>query len=331
MAREAILLTRQDISANIDIAAAVPAIEEALGAFEKGEDYLPPKTILEIPVGEPGTAYAACISGYTKTTNLMSMKIGHERTHNHARGLPTTEAWVMVFDPETGELLMICDGTLPTMLRTAAAAAVGAKQLAREDARTLAVIGAGQLGRQCLRAVTTVRRFETIYLHDTVADFAESVAGELSEELAVPIEVADAETAVRNADVIVTATNSREPIIMSDWVRPGTHLSCMGTDLADKIECEMTLLPRCRLFADKVEHALLRGEVSQAVAAGVLDENCYLGSLGQIINGDVAGRSSTDDITVFDGVGIGIQDTTIGKTIYDQAQAKGLGIRLAFS
>tara|TARA_B100000809_G_scaffold12845_1_gene11801 strand:- start:32 stop:1027 length:996 start_codon:yes stop_codon:yes gene_type:complete len=331
MAREAILLTRQDIAANIDIAAAVPAIEEALGAFEKGEDYLPPKTILEIPVGEPGTAYAACISGYTKTTNLMSMKIGHERTHNRERGLPTTEAWVMVFEPETGELLMICDGTLPTMLRTAAAAAVGAKQLAREDAHTLAVIGAGQLGRQCLRAVTTVRRFETIYLHDAVADFAESVAGDLSEELAVPIEVADAETAVCNADVIVTATNSREPIIMSDWVRPGTHLSCMGTDLADKIECEMALLPRCRLFADKVEHALLRGEVSQAVAAGILDENCYLGSLGQIINGDVAGRTSNDDITVFDGVGIGIQDTTIGKTIYDQAQAKGLGIRLAFS
>jgi alanine dehydrogenase len=331
MARKAILLTRQDIAANIDIVAAVPAIEEAMGAFEKGEDYLPPKTILEIPVGDPGTAYAACITGYTKTTGLMTMKVGHERTHNGERGLPTTEAWVMVFEPETGELLMMCDGTLPTMLRTACAAAVGTKQLAREDAKVLSVIGAGQLGRQCLRAVSTVRDFEKIYLHDVVAEFAADVARELSAELAIPIEAAAAQTSCELADVIVTATNSRAPIIKTSWVRTGTHLSCMGTDMAEKIECEMSLLPSCRIFADKADHAILRGEVSQAVAAGILGEDCYLGSLGQVINGDVPGRLSANDITMFDGVGIGIQDTTIARTIYDQAMAQGLGTRLAFS
>ncbi|MAE61234.1 MAG: hypothetical protein CMJ49_07740 [Planctomycetaceae bacterium] len=331
MAKRTIILTRQDIAEQVEASAAVGAIEGALGSYERGGDFLPPKAIYQLPLAEPEVAFGATITGFTEASGLLTMKMGQERTLNPARGLPTTVAWIMVFDPLTGELLMICDGTLPTMLRTAAAAAVGTKRLAREDARTLTVIGAGQLGRQCLRLVSGVRWFENIYVHDGVAEHAERAAGELASEVGAGIEVADAETACRAADVIVTATNSREPIVMSQWVRDGTHLSCMGTDLHEKIECEMTLLPRCRIFADKMEHAVERGEVSQAVKAGVLSEDCYAGSLGQVINGDVAGRTDEKQITMFDGVGIGIQDTVICKTIYDQAVAKGLGVEVAFS
>ncbi|MBL9216228.1 MAG: ornithine cyclodeaminase family protein [Opitutaceae bacterium] len=328
MARETILLSRQEIGRQIDVVDTIDAIERAMGVYEKGEDYLPPKAIFEIPVGEP--AMAACITGMTKAANLLSMKVGHERTNNPQRQLPTTNSWISCFDPLTGELLMICDGTLPTMYRTAAAAAVGARQLARPDSRTLAVIGAGQLGRECLRAVAAVRLFAKIYVHDRFENAARALAQELHGRVKAPIEVASAEAACRAADVIVTATNSREPIVMSDWIRPGTHLSCMGADLHEKIECEMKLLPRCRLFADKIEHALLRGEVSQAVQHGLLGKDCYAGSLGQVING-APGRRAADEITMFDGVGIGIQDTTIVRTIYDQAVKKNLGQRMAFS
>ena len=328
MAGQTIFLTRQEIAEQIEIAEAVPAIERALGEFEKGNDYLPPKGIFEVPVGP---AWAACIVGYTQTTNLLSMKVGQERSDNAKRNLPTTNSWLLVFEPTTGELLMICDGTLPTMYRTAAAAAVGAKHLARGDATILTVIGAGQLGRQCLRAVSTVRPFEKVFLHDMDESAVRRVADELASQVEVSIEVVDAETACRSAHVIVTATNSRQPIVQSDWIALGTHLSCMGSDLSDKIECEMTLLPRCRIFADMIEHAIARGEVSQAVANGVLRQEPYAGSLGQVINGDVPGRTNDDQITMFDGVGIGIQDTTIGRTIYDQALAKELGTRMAFS
>jgi len=329
MARETIILTRQDIAEQVDIIAGIDAIEAAMGAFERGNDYLPPKAIFEIPAGEAGTAYSACITGYTESANLLSMKIGQERTHNPARGLPTTDSWIPAFDPATGELLMICDGTLPTMYRTAAAAAVAARHLAREDAKTLAVIGAGQLGRQCLRAVRSVRPFEEIFLYDLHEPAALQAASELGDS--IPISVADAKTACSNADVIVTATNSREPIIMESWVRSGTHLSCMGSDLPDKIECEMSLLPKCRKFADMIEHALLRGEVSNAVGRGILDQDCFEGSLGQVVNDDLTGRENEDQITLYDGVGIGIQDTTITRTIYDQAVTGNLGTRIAFS
>jgi len=105
----------------------------------------------------------------------------------------------------------------------------------------------------------------------------------------------------------------------------------MGSDLHEKIECEMTLMPRCRLFADQVEHVIKRGEVSQAIAAGLLPSTCFAGTLGQVINGTIPGRTSADEITLFDGVGIGIQDTAITRVIYDQAVAKKLGTPITFS
>lgn len=331
MARETIILTRKDIGSRIDIKAAIPAIEHAMGEFERGNDFLPPKAIYPLPIPGTNGGMAACITGYTRAADLLSMKVGQERADNLEWGLPTTNSWIAAFEPRTGELLMICDGTLPTMYRTGAAAAVSAKHLSRPDSATLAVIGAGQLGRQCLRAVSSVRPFSRIYLHDLRREAAEQVSRDLAGEAPAPIQVAEAEEACREADVIVTATTSRRPIVRSDWVRPGTHLCCMGSDLAEKIECEMELLPRCRLFADFVEHALLRGEASQAVEAGILGQDCYAGSLGQVINGEVAGRTGRDQITLYDGVGIGIQDTTIARTIFQQARDQDLGVHVAFS
>ncbi len=330
MARPTIILTRSEIAAGFSPEAAIFAIEQAMAAYEKGEDYLPPKAIYELPIGEPG-ALAACITGMTDAAGLLSMKVGQERTSNPSHGLPTTSSWVLVFEPQTGELLMICDGTLPTMLRTAAAAAVAAKHLARQDVSVLSVIGAGQLGKQCVRQVSSVRNFEKILLYDKNRSSADKAARDLVSLVSIPIEVVDAQVACENADVLVTATNSREPIVMSDWVRAGTHLSCMGSDMADKIECDMSLLSRCRLIADKIEHAIQRGEVSQAIQQGVLDEKCYAGTLGQVINGEVVGRTNATEVTMFDGVGIGIQDTTIVRTIYDQALEKSLGTSLQFS
>ncbi len=235
------------------------------------------------------------------------------------------------FRPETGELLLICDGTLPTMYRTAAAAAVSAKYLARSNAATLSIIGAGQLGRQCLRSVSSIRPFQKVYLHDLFPDAANRLMRDLTSQTGFPTDVVDAQTACTEGDVIVTATNSRHPIVQEKWIKPGTHLCCMGSDLHEKIECEITLLPRCRLFADFIEHAVKRGEVSQAVEQGCLAQNCYAATLGQVINGDIPGRTNDEQITLYDGVGIGIQDTTIARTIYDQALARNLGTPIRFS
>ena len=330
MAEPTILLTRDQINAQIDIVAAIPAIEEAMATFEKGQDYLPPKAVMQIPVEAEGE-FAACITGYTRVSNLLSMKVGQERSDNPALGLPTTNSWIMAFNPDTGELMMICDGTLPTMYRTAAAAAVSTKHLSRTNATSLGVVGCGQLGRQCIRAISSVRPFRSILVFDMVDAGASRLVADLEGTVDAPIRAVDAETLCRESDVVVTATNSRTPIVQNDWIRPGTHLCCMGADLDEKIECEMALLTRCSLYADFIEHASQRGEASQAIAKGLLKSNCYRGSLGAVINGDTPGRTDEGQITMYDGVGIGIQDTTIARSIYDQAMAKGLGTKMCFS
>ena len=223
MARETIVLTRGEVAEQIDLQEIVPAIEKCLSAFEKGEDLLPPKCIVDLPGG-----IAACLTGYTKATHMFSMKMGQERKGNVERGLPTIFSTMNLYDPDTGELLLIVESVLATMYRTAAAAAVAAHHLARREAAVLAVIGSGQLGRQCVRALSRVRPFRSILLFDIRRDQAERLAADLSEEAPAPIEVTDAERACREADVICTATNSTEPIVRSEWVRKGTHLSCMG-------------------------------------------------------------------------------------------------------
>lgn len=327
MVRPTIILTRKDVAEQIDIKQVVPAIERCMAEFERGEDFLPPKYIFSVP---NAGGISACMGGYTKSADVITMKLGQERKGNVARGLPSIIGAMAMFDRQTGELLMIVESVLATMYRTASSAAVGAKLLARKDAKTLAVIGAGALGRQCVRAVSTVRPFTRVLLHDARPEFAAKVAVELSHELKIKVEPSDAKTACSSADVIATATNSTTPIVMSEWVRPGTHLSCMGADLHEKIECEMMLIPRCRVFADNVAQCLERGEVSQAVEKGLVGKDVYAGSLGAALNGTIPGRQSDQQITMFDGIGIGVQDTTIAKAIYDQALAKNLGMRVQF-
>ena len=327
MARETIILTRADLAQHIDLAAVIPAIERCMADFEKGLDLLPPKYIVEV-----GGGIAACIAGYTVAANALSMKLGQERKANAAKGLPTICATINLYEPDTGELLMITEGVLPTMYRTGAAAAVSVKHLARKDARTLGVIGAGQLGHQCLRTVASVRSFERAMLYDVNLEQARQLAKKLQASLPCVVQVAaDLESLCREADVVCTATNSTSPIVRADWIKPGTHLACMGADLHTKIECDMDLLPRCRLIADQVEHCLQRGEVSQAVEKGVLPRTCFAGNLGQVITGKLPGRRSPAEITLFDAVGMGVQDTTIAKSIFEQAVEKKLGLRLAFA
>jgi ornithine cyclodeaminase/alanine dehydrogenase-like protein (mu-crystallin family) len=329
MVRETVILTRSEIAGFIDVASCVDAIESAMAVFEKGKDFLPPK-IISLPfVKDP--ALLAALTGYTEATQGLTIKLGQERSGNPSKGLPTTASWVHLFDPETGELLMSCDGTLPTMLRTASAAAVSTRHLARKDASVLTVVGVGQLGQQCVRAVRLARDFKRVLVCDQNAGFAKQVAEQLSKELGIVVEALEIEDACKQADVIVTATNSRAPIVKDTWVKAGTHIAGMGTDLHEKIECELALTARSKRYADFVEHALLRGEVSQAIEAGLISaDTCYVGSLGQLLNGSIEGRVNDTEITMYDGVGIGIQDTTIAKVIYDQAQAKKRGVRVSF-
>jgi ornithine cyclodeaminase/alanine dehydrogenase-like protein (mu-crystallin family) len=309
----------------VDLGEVIPAIERCYADYEKGEDILPNKFILYIGGGQ-----AACITGYTKSTNVLTMKLGQERVKNRERGLPTSFGVINLFDPDTGELLMICEAALPTALRTAAAAAVSARQLARIDSRVIGLVGTGRLGVQCIKAISHVFDFDKILLSDRNNETARNAALGLSAELNKSVEAVSFEDACRHSDIVVTAMNSFEPVVKSEWIKAGTHLCCMGADLHEKIECEPEILSRCRIFADNVEHCRKRGEASLSIEKGIVSENIHAGSIGQVINGTIPGRTSVEEITMFDSVGLGTLDSTISKTIYDSAMKNGFGSRVEF-
>lgn len=325
MVQETIILTRHELADFVEMREVVAAMERCFATFEDGRDVLPPKYIVEVHGG-----IAACMTGYTAAEHKLTMKLGQERKGNTKRGLPTIFQTVNLYDPDTGELLLIAESVLATMMRTAAAAVVGARHLARNDARIASVIGAGQLGRQCVRALASEGRYTTIHLADLCERQARDVAAELASAEGIPVGAVGVEAACRAADVICTATNSTEPVVSNEWIREGTHLSCMGADMVHKIECEMALLPRCRIFADNPAECAQKGEVSRAVGNGVLPPNPYAGSLGQVITGRIKGRQSDSQITLFDGIGTGVQDTTVATSIYQQALATGRGTRIHF-
>lgn len=323
MARETIVLTRSDIDGRVDYGEVIAAIEGCLAAHEDGHDILPPKLIMELPGG-----IAACLAGYAAKQHALTMKNGQERQANRERGLPSIHVHVHLFDPDTGELLMISEGLLPTVMRTAAAAAVAAKHLARPDAKVATILGAGQLGRQAAWAIQRVRALERLYICDNHAPSQAALVSALDGVEAV---AATPDQAVPRSDIVVTCTNSTQPIVKADWVRPGTHLSCMGADLHPKIECEPALLTRCRLYADNIEQCTSRGEVSQPIEAGLLAPQPFVGRLGQLLRGEVAGRLDVSDITLYDGTGLGVQDTVMAAVLYELAVRDGLGRRVDWS
>jgi ornithine cyclodeaminase/alanine dehydrogenase-like protein (mu-crystallin family) len=185
MVRETIVLTRRQVADEIDIAQTIPAIEACFAEFEKGATCCRPSTSFL------AARHAACIFGYTRATHLLTMKLGQGGSQPPAS---LTTGTLQLYDPTPG-LLMIVESVLATMYRTGAAAAVAAKHLSRPDARVLAVVGAGQLGRQVVRAVATVRPFERIYVTDALPEQAVRLVNDLTPLLPAPIEPTDPETA----------------------------------------------------------------------------------------------------------------------------------------
>ncbi len=255
---------------------------------------------------------------------------------NPDRGLPVYHGTSLVFDYATGAPKAVLNAMPITRFRTGAAGAVGAKWLARKDAEVLVVCGDGGLcpflvAANLLALPQLTRVIVTNPLHGEtkparLVEVQETVVELLAgTDARVPqIETAELEEAVRQADVIMTATPSYEPYIQAAWVRPGTHVSCVGADKSGKQEVESALLAGARVLADDVHQCLTVGECELPHKQGVLDG--ALDELGAVIAGDVLGRTSDEQITVFDSTGLSLQDLATIARLIDRAEAEGVGI-----
>jgi len=302
---------------------AFAAVEAVFAAMASGAAYNFP--VVREALGE-GRQYGFK-SGLDRAGGLLGVKSGGYFPGNAGRGIPNHQSTVFLFDPDSGQLRATVGGNLLTALRTAAAAAISIDRLARGDAKVLGMVGAGHQSAFQMRAAARVRRFEKVvgwnYHPEMLSRLAETAA-----ELGLPFEAVSLEELGAQADVIVTITSSPAASLMDAHVRPGTHLACMGTDTKGKQEVEASLLARARVFTDEVAQSVSIGEAQHAVAAGLIRPE-DITPIGAVINGTAPGRTSDDEITLFDGTGVGLQDLAAAEVAVRRAVERGLATDVA--
>jgi ornithine cyclodeaminase/alanine dehydrogenase len=218
------------------------------------------------------------------------------------------------------------------MQRTGAATGVAAKHLARLDSKTVVICGCGNQGRISLRALAKVLPIETVWAYDRDQPQAQNFARELGNELGLDIEVVDdLETAVRQSDVCVTCTPSTQPFLMERFVAPGTFIAAVGADNSEKQELEPALLGRNRVVVDVLEQGATIGELHHALNAGVVTREDVYGELGEVIAGLKSGRTSPDEIIIFDSTGMALQDVVTAAAVYEKAVREGTGTLINFA
>jgi alanine dehydrogenase len=301
---------------------AYAAVAATFAAMARGEAYNFP--VVREALGE-GRQYGFK-SGLDRAGAMLGVKAGGYFPGNAAKGMINHQSSVFLFDPDTGRPVAMVGGNLLTALRTAAASAISIDRLARRDAKVLGMVGAGHQATFQLRAAARVRAFEKVIAWNYHPDMLPKL-GEVAAELGLPFEAVPLERMVE-ADVIVTITSSPAASLMNAHVAPGTHLACMGTDTVGKQEVEATLVARATVFADEIAQSVSIGEAQHAVKAGLVDATAIT-PLGQVLIGAHPGRRAADEVTLFDGTGVGLQDLAVAAMAVLRARERGLGVEVA--
>jgi ornithine cyclodeaminase len=322
------VLNEAEIRGLIGPAEALAAVREAFVAFAAGRATLPGVIGIELPE-EDGEAHIK--GAYLHGAPYWSIKAATGFYGNPARGLPSLSGLSLVFSATTGLLdTLLLDNGYLTELRTGAAGALAAELLARREVEQALIVGAGSQARYQLEALLGVRRPWRIAVYARRPEAARRYAAEMAERFGVEIAVAeDLHEAVAHADLIVTATPARAPLIEAAWVRPGAHITAMGSDFPDKQELDPELLARADLVvADHPPQAATQGELHHAIAAGRLRLEDAV-PLAAIAAGQAPGRERDDQITIADLTGLGIQDAAVANAVVALAKERGLGQTLA--
>ncbi|MDP5336738.1 MAG: ornithine cyclodeaminase family protein [Paracoccaceae bacterium] len=316
-----LLIIPEDVCAQVVTPeSAFTAVEGVFAAMARGE-------ARNFPVVREALGHADALygfkSGFDKAGMALGVKSGGFWPGNMARGLTNHQSTIFLFDPDTGQLQALVGGNYLTAIRTAAASAVSIAHLARPDAKVLGMVGAGHQSTFQLRAAVRQRAFEKVLAWNPHPEMLPKLAA-VAAELGLPFEAVEREALGAEADVIITITSAFEPLMMRDWIKPGTHVACMGTDTKGKQEVDANLLAAASVFTDEVAQSVTIGEAQHAIGAGLISEG-DITPIGAVINGTRKGRTGAEQITVFDGTGVGLQDLAVAHVAMRGAQERGLG------
>jgi alanine dehydrogenase len=323
--RKTLILGRTDMIGLLTPSEYNDCVEHAFRMHGLGRVYMEPKghIVLERYKGE-----WEVMPSWIEEPEAAACKWVSIREDNARYELPAVFSILVYTHPETGFPLAICDGSHHTLMRTGASAAVSAKWLARPDSKVLAVVGAGSVGQGALATCLPLFSWEQVRVwsrsQESVDRFLESERPKFPElDL---IGSTDLEKVVRGADVVVTGTHARRWVVDDAWVAPGTHIAALGADLEGEQELDPRILKRARIFVDDIRQCRPDGEINVALREGLIHEEDVAGEIGKVICGELEGRQSEDQITVFDSTGIALQDSATVPLEYERAVAAGVGV-----
>jgi ornithine cyclodeaminase/alanine dehydrogenase-like protein (mu-crystallin family) len=321
-----LVLSHDDVRAALPADECAEAMAAVLESHARGEAYMPLRSVMLAP-GASGLMglMPAWRGGEHPVFSLKSICV---MPGNPARGLDAHQGIVTLFDGDTGVPTAILDASALTAVRTAAVSAVATRALARRDARVLAIVGAGVQGRAHLEALAPVRRFESVRVYaPTEAHTRALVDGGGAVAVAV---ASSAEEAVRGADVVVLATNSREPVLRREWLAPGAHVNAVGASTPAARELDVETVAASALFCDSRESLRNEaGEFQLAVREGAITgEDHVRGELGEVLAGIADGRRDDAELTLFRSLGLAVEDLAAAERAVAVARARGLGVEV---
>ncbi|MBV2143392.1 cyclodeaminase [Falsochrobactrum sp. TDYN1] len=323
------ILTESDLRQLVTLdRESIACVEDAFRALAGGGVRMPPILRLDIPAerGEVDVKTA-----YIPGLDSFAIKISPGFFNNPSIGLPSTNGLMIQFSAKTGliEALLLDNGYL-TDVRTAAAGAVAAKYLSRENTSIATVFGAGMQAGLQLEALLLVRPITQARIWARDMEKAKSTANDLSAKLGISVKaVADAREACRGSDILITTTPSEQPLVQAEWLEPGQHVTAMGSDAEHKNEIDPALFRRSIVYvADNLSQTRRLGELHHAIAAGIVETNASFPELGQIILDAETFRRSPEDITFCDLTGTGVQDTAIARLATQRAIARDAGMKI---
>lgn len=331
-----LVLSESDINSILNMKMAIDAVEDVYIQKYNGSGVLFPMVFHEF---EPGVADMDIKSGHLGSSDVYGLKLVSWFLNNTDKNLPQLYGTTLLFDDKTGEPIALLNAGGVTGMRTGAAGAIGGKYLARKDSKVLLVVGVGeQCPYQIAASLITIESLENIYIvnpnnpekaeerleliKDKVAELLNSA--NVKKDYSIKFSL-DIESATKESDIIITVTSSQEPMIRDEWVKDGTHFSCVGADMSGKQEIDGNILKRAKIFVDDIQQSISVGECECAVKNNLISKGDIAGEIGELISGDVLGRENDDEITVFDSTGIALQDLLVSKMIYDAAVKVQIG------
>jgi ornithine cyclodeaminase len=306
----------------------IAVVAGAFVALEQGEMSMPLRSIWIPPAANGGMAWMPAHRGGAEP--LYGLKVLCVIPDNPTRGLDGHQGQVMLADGVTGQLRALLEASAVTAIRTAAVSALATRLLAREDARTLAIVGTGVQARTHLEAIPLVRPIEHVRIAGRTPERARAFVGELAG--GVELEACESvEEAVRGADVVVTATSSREPVLMRNWLDPGVHVNAVGASQPTSRELDTQTVADAALFTDRRES--LENEAAEyrlALEEGLIEPAHVRAELGELLTGTATGRTSEGEITLFRSLGLAVFDVAAAAHILAKAEASGAGVPVDF-